>query len=180
MLQPSLLRRYPFFGALTDAQLEAVAQLAEEVHRPLGEALFYEGQPADTLWVVLEGNVSLRHSVEAAGKAHARTTEAVYHLLEDGAPVPLLDGQGGIFAEMDVGVAGPGEIVGISALISPYRLTATARAQQDSRLACIDAVALRAACEQDASLGCALLQATAQVALQRLHFTRQQLLDERR
>jgi hypothetical protein len=43
----------------------------------------------------------------------------------------------------------------------------------------VDAVALRALGAADRALACALLQATAQVALKRLHFTRQQLLAER-
>jgi CRP-like cAMP-binding protein len=179
MIEPALLSHYPFFSALTEAQLQTLAQMAEEVHQPENGALFYEGRPADTLWLVLEGGVSLRHSVEAAGVAHARATEAVYHLFEDSAP-PLLEGQGGVFAEMDVGEIGPGEIVGISALIAPYRMTATARARQPSRLLRIDAVSMREACAQDAKLACALLQATARVALDRLHFARQKLLTERR
>jgi CRP-like cAMP-binding protein len=173
------LRRYPGFEALSEAQLQAVSQTAQEVRVPAGAALFFEGQPADTLWLVLEGGARLRHSVEAAGAAHARATEAVYHLLEEGAPIPLLEGQSGVYTELDVGQAGPGEIVGISALIAPYRLTATARASVDSRLLRFDAVALRALCAQDTALACALLHATAQIALQRLHFTRQQLLAER-
>jgi CRP-like cAMP-binding protein len=175
-----VLRRYPYFEALTEAQLRAVGEAAEEVRVPAGAALFFEAQPADTLWLVLEGGARLRHSVEAAGEAHARATEAVYHLLEEGAPIPLLEGQSGVYTEVDVGEAGPGEIVGISALIAPYRLTATARSSVDSRMVRVDAVALRALCAEDSALACALLQATAQVALKRLHFTRQQLLAERR
>jgi CRP-like cAMP-binding protein len=174
-----VLRHYPFFEALTEAQLGAVSEAAEEVQVPEGAALFFEGQAADTLWLVREGAARLRHSVEAAGEAHLRTTEAVYQLMEEGAPIPLLEGQSGVYTELDVGEAGPGEILGISALIAPYRLTATARASVDSRMVRLDAVALRALCAKDCALASALLQAIGQVALKRLHYTRQQLLAER-
>jgi CRP-like cAMP-binding protein len=174
-----LLRRYPFFEGLAEAQLRAVSETAVVGRVLAGAALFFEGQPADTLWLVVEGRARLRHSVEAAGAAHARATEAVYQLMEEGTPIPLLEGQRGVYAELDVGEAGPGEVVGISALIPPYRLTATARASVDSRMVRLDAGALRALCAQDCVLASALLQATAQVALKRLHFTRQQLLAER-
>jgi CRP-like cAMP-binding protein len=179
MAMADMLRRYPFFEGLTEEQLGAVSEAAAEVRVPAGAALFFEGQPADTLWLVVEGGARLRHSVEAAGAAHARTTEAVYHLIEEGAPIPLLEGQSGVYTELDVGEAAPGEIVGISALIAPYRLTATARASVDSRMVRVDAERLRTLCAADSALACALLQATAQVALKRLHFTRQQLLAER-
>lgn len=179
MSELELLLRCPFFDALTQRQLQSLAALADEVHQPADKALFYEGQPADTIWLVLGGRVGLRHAAEGAGVAHTRTTEAIYHLIEEGAPIPMLEGQSEAFAEISVGEIGPGEILGISALIPPYQRTATARALVSSRLLRLDAVALREACAQDYSLERALLRATAQAALQRLHVTRQQLIFER-
>ena len=39
MISPEILRRYPFFGFMTDAELKAVAMIAEEVSYKEGETL---------------------------------------------------------------------------------------------------------------------------------------------
>jgi len=45
MVSPELIRRYPFFGGLTESQLAGIAMIAEEVSFPKGAVIFEEGSP---------------------------------------------------------------------------------------------------------------------------------------
>ena len=175
MVASELLRHYLFFTDLTEAQLKSIAGLAEEVHCQAGEALFHEGHAADALYLLMDGRVALYHNVLDEDEATVRTAEAVHLLMEDGADVPMLEGQSDVFKEYPVGDVRPSEIVGISVLIPPYRLTATARTTCPSRLLKIDAVGLRQLCQEDPEMGLGLMSATARTALERLHAARQQL-----
>lgn len=151
MISPELLRRYPFFCCLDDAQQKAVAMIAEEISVPAGTVLFEEGQLANALYLLLEGSVDLYFTVPG-------------------------EGQGKPGKEFWVGEINPGEPLGISALIEPYRLTAMARARTSSRLLKVDAAALRALCEVDNRMAYALLRQVAKAAMERLHATRVQMV----
>lgn len=150
MISPELLRRYPFFCCLDDAQQKAVAMIAEEISVPAGTVLFEEGQPADTLYFLLEGSVDLYFTVPGEGSKPGK--------------------------EFWVGEINPGEPLGISALIEPYRLTAMARAGAPSRLLKVNAAALRALCEVDNRMAYALMRQVAKAAMERLHATRVQMV----
>jgi len=176
MVSSQLLRRFRFFDALDGDELRDVAALAETITVHQGEAIFFEARPADSMFLLAEGAVDLYHNVEAPGADHARAARALTQLMEEGAGIPLLEGQVGALAEWKVGEIGPGELVGMSALIPPYVLTATARAGRDCQLVKIDAVALRQKGEQDLRLMNRLLAATAQVAMARLKYARSRLI----
>jgi hypothetical protein len=40
MISPEMLKRYPFFGQLSDGHIKALAAIAEEVTWESGEAIF--------------------------------------------------------------------------------------------------------------------------------------------
>jgi CRP-like cAMP-binding protein len=44
---------------LTDAQLEQLVEAGTEVRFEAGDVIFEEGQPADYLWILLEGRLEL-------------------------------------------------------------------------------------------------------------------------
>jgi CRP-like cAMP-binding protein len=175
MVATDLLRQFSFFDGLTSEQLQAVAVVTGEIRQGAGEALFYEHGPADALYLVIEGEVALFHSRDSAGNTRPRRLEALYQMVAHGTAIPLLEGQDAIYTEYLVGRVGAGEIVGISALLAPHVMTATARTQVPSRLLRLDAAALRARADGDAALGCALMRAAGQVAMARLHFARTRL-----
>ena len=150
MISPELLRRYPFFSFLTDAQRKAVAMIAEGTACESGVVIFKEGDLADNLYLLLEGSVDLYFTPRA----------------ENG-DLP--------HEEILVGEINPGEPFGISALIEPHLLNATARAAKPSQVLRLEGSALRALCEVDCALGYALMRQVAKAALERLHFTRIQL-----
>lgn len=146
MVSPELLRRYPFFCCLDDAQLKALAMIGEESAFEQGAILFEEGEPARHLWLLMDGSVDLYYQAGANGGA------------------ALLVGQ-----------INPGEPFAISALIEPYRLTSSARAGEDCHALRFDSSALRALCEVDCKLGYSLMRQLATSAIERLNFTRVEL-----
>ena len=150
MISPELLRRYPFFSFLADTQQKAIAMIAEETAFESGVVIFEEGEPASDLFLLLEGSVDLFFTPRA----------------ENGSPP---------HEEILVGEINPGEPFGISALIEPHRLNASARAAKASKVLKLEGSALRALCEVDCALGYALMRQVAKAALERLHFTRIQL-----
>jgi CRP-like cAMP-binding protein len=72
---------------------------------------------------------------------------------------------------------GEGEIVGVSWLIPPYRLTYDAKAIELTRAIAMDAACLRGKCEADHDLGYEMMKRFMPVLIQRLQATRLQILD---
>lgn len=72
---------------------------------------------------------------------------------------------------------GPGEIVGVSWLIPPYRWSYDARALEPVRAISLDAECLRGKCDADHSLGYEMMVRFVPILAQRLQATRLQLLD---
>lgn len=177
MVTAELFNRYPLFANLTQAQRSQLASLAQSVQAQPGEALFREGNPADMLWLLLEGRVALYHNVRSEDVTSTRTLEAMNRLMEDGTDVPLLEGQSDVFKEYRVGEIVAPAVIGISVLVPPHRLTATARAIQPSHLLTLNGVAMRELCQADPQLGYGVMGAIAQTAMARLHFARQQLTE---
>lgn len=155
MISPELLRQYRFFGMLTESQLREIAMLTEEETYENGEVIFRAGEPANALYFLLEGSVDLEYA--AAGMESAGMESAS---LETGLPV---------------GEINPGEPFGISALIEPYRLTASARTTRRCRALKLDARKLRALFEQDRRVAYLFTVQAAKAAIERLHDTRVQL-----
>lgn len=150
MISPELLRRYPFFAFLDEAQLRALAMLSEEIELADGTLVFDTDRPADALCLLTEGNLELYYAVVDREDPELRK-------------------------EFFLSEFSPGDIFGISALIEPYIYTASVRASTTSRVVKIDGVGLRALCEVDLKMAVGLMKATAKTAMERLTDTRVQL-----
>ncbi len=150
MISPELLRRYPFFGPFNDAQLRAIAMIADEDSADQGGVLFEECAPANTLYLLLEGDIDLYYK-----------SEEEYH------PVTK--------KEFLVGEINPGEIFAVSSLIHPYIFSATARASQPCRFVKIDATELRKLLDNDPHMGYIAMQQITKAVAERLAYTRIQL-----
>lgn len=72
---------------------------------------------------------------------------------------------------------GPGELVGVSWLIPPYKWTFDARARELVRAISIDANCLRNKCEADHDLGYEVMKRFMSILVQRLQATQLQILD---
>jgi CRP-like cAMP-binding protein len=150
MVSPETFRRYPFFALLTPDQLAQVAMLTEENEFTDGATLFEQKDRAERLYFLLEGCVDLYYTVVESFLPADRREALVCQI-------------------------NPGEIFGISALIPPHEMTATARSAGRSRVMEINAGELAALCAQDAQLEILLLRRVAQAAMQRLHAAHIQL-----
>jgi CRP/FNR family transcriptional regulator, cyclic AMP receptor protein len=147
MISPELLRRFPFFGQLTEADLKSIAMICEEQEIKAGTVILEECGVADTLYFLIDGSVDLTYKSEE--EFYPKTHK-----------------------EFDVGEINPGEPFGISAMIDPYRLNATAKAARDCRLIAIDAVPLRSLMEENCRLGFVLLKQISKATMERLASTR--------
>lgn len=150
MISTDILNRFPPFKAISEEALRAVALAAETVTSAPGDVLFECNQPASAFYLLMGGTLELWIvSVDRNGNAYSNFYPA--------------------------GEVRAGEVVGISALISPYVYTATAQATKASTLLRFDARALRQLAEEDARLDSALMHMVAQATMSRLHDARSQL-----
>lgn len=149
MISPELLRRYPFFGFMSDHCFKTIAMHAEEEKFKNGDVILEEGQEATALYFLMEGGVALLYD-------RGGTKD-----------------QGN--KELHVGDINAGEPFGISALIEPHLLTATVKATQDSRAIRIEASAIQELCMDNPEFAFKLMKKIASAAIERLNATRIQL-----
>ena len=150
MVSPELLRRYPFFANLNNAQMRALAMIADESSYDAGTSILREGEQAGWFFLLIDGSIDLTYKSEE--DYHPKTTKV-----------------------FQVGEVNPGEVFGISALIEPYQYNATATASVHSQVIRFDANALRTLLDLDSSLACAIIRQIAKAAMERLNYTRIQL-----
>lgn len=150
MISSELLRRYPFFGQINDAQLRHLAMLGEQISFDDNQLIFEEGQTASTLFFLLDGCIDLYYTISDASR------------MQDRKEIPV--------CEINVG-----EPFGISTLIEPHILTSTARSRGQSKVLSFSNGGLKALTQEDPSLELFLLRRLAQTAIDRLYATRTQL-----
>lgn len=150
MISPETLKRYRFFGLLNEDQLSALAVIAEPIDWGPQEMVFEHGDAADALYLLTEGSVDL------------------YERSED-----CLDPN--LRADFLVGEINPGEVFGISALIPPYRLTASALAAKPSAGIRFDATRLHYLCQVETDLENRILRQLTKSIFERLSYARIQL-----
>jgi CRP/FNR family transcriptional regulator len=150
MISPEILRRYPFFGTLSDQQLKSLAMIGEELTFEKDTVICEEGQPANAFYLLLEGGVSLYYKSEE--EFYPKTRK-----------------------DFLVGEINPGEVFAISILVEPYKYTATVKAEQKSRVIKFDAGEINRLIEKDPRLYCILMREIAKAAMERLAYARVQL-----
>jgi CRP/FNR family cyclic AMP-dependent transcriptional regulator len=139
MISLQTLYRFPLFAGLDEETLKAIAIPSEMVEASRGEWLFHEGDPADSLYIVLEGSIDLKMALN--GDPHYGDLERLNF----------------------------GEVVGWSALVEPFVYTLGAVAVDDgTRLARLDAGHLRALMERDPEVGYRLMRRMAGIIRRRL------------
>ena len=154
MISPEVLRKYEFFGFLSDKYFDEVAMISDPVSWKSGETIFEIDTEATFLYLLESGEVELHYRV-------------VDTLVSDKSK------------EFYVGSINPGEMFGLSALMPPYEYTATCQTSQDSKGIKVDAKKLLMLVEADAGLGHALMSAVAKAAFDRLNMARTELVAAR-
>jgi CRP-like cAMP-binding protein len=150
MISPELLRRYPFFSQLSEANLKAIAMISDEQEIKAGTLIFEEGQSADYFYFLIDGSIDLTYSV---GEGLVPKTRKVFQ----------------------VGEINPGEVFGISALVEPFIINISGAAAKNCRVIVTDAKALRAMMEMDNHMGYVFMTQVAKVALEQMIAIRIQL-----
>jgi CRP-like cAMP-binding protein len=144
MISPEQLRRYPYFADVQEASLRQVAMISEEKSIPAGAVIFEEGDAADNLYIIADGEIDIEYTL---GSGEKRTVDTVV----------------------------AGELSMWSALVEPYKSTATGTAKSDTKLIAIDGGKLRDLCEQDHDLGYRMLICLTKLLAARLEGARVQL-----
>ncbi len=141
-----IISGHALFSGLDETFLDLVTGCSKNTRFDDGAYLGREGAPADELFLIRHGQVSLQIAAPGRGSVSFMT-------------------------------AGPGETIGLSWLVPPYRWTYDARAAGLVRAIAIDAACLRNKCEADHDLGYEVMKRLAPVLVDRLHSTRLQMLD---
>ena len=150
MISPEILRRYPYFGSLSSSQLEELANIAEVVIFAKGATIFEECQPANDLYLLVKGSVDFFYKSEE--EFHPKGSK-----------------------EFSVGEVNPSEPFGLSSLLDPYVLNATARASQECQVIKINALELRKLFIQDQVFAYHMMLQTGKALMERLSSLRVQL-----
>jgi CRP-like cAMP-binding protein len=136
------LKKVKLFESLSEDQLEAIIQLAQEKSREPGEEIFKHGQKAKAFYILLDGSVSLRIKAEEGIDLMAETLEKT------------------------------GSIFGSAALIKPYVYNVTAKCIKRTRALALDSAGFQEMKEQNPLIGLAVMTELAQLYFNRLNTTR--------
>lgn len=123
-----LLRKTDLFQGLGDAEIRRFSTVARPEGLRAGEYLFLLGDNADRLYVISAGRVDLCF------------------------PMPL----GGVVTDISVESVGPGNTLGWSALVKPYRFTLSARVAESGEALAFTRADLLRLFEAEPSIGYAL------------------------
>jgi CRP-like cAMP-binding protein len=141
------LRNVELFEGATDELLAKVAEIAEEKTFVLGEMIFEEGEKADWVYVLLEGNV--RISIDLTSKPAYITVAMIQE---------------------------PQWAFGWSGIVAPYRYTASATCETETRVLAIPGIKFEEVLEQEPECGCTVLKKLTELISNRLRNSRMTLL----
>src|SRR5512132_4075031 len=146
----------------------------EGLDRILREHPFFCGLPTQFYGFV--GGCATNVVFEAGARIFHEGGEAGhFYLLREGqVALELASGEGAVITFQTIGA---GEVLGASWLVPPYRWTFDARALERTRAIALDAVCVRAKCEQNPELGWDLMKRLAPVLVERMQAARLQMLD---
>lgn len=143
MITPHILSQASLFEKLTEEQLKAIAEISEEETCQQGEVLFWEGDPAESLYILVEGEINI--FVQLSSRPERITVSVISQ---------------------------PYQTLGWSGLVAPNVYTASALCEVDSRLVAIDGAALTEILKDDPAMGFVVLGCIAEVMSSRMRNTR--------
>ena len=140
----------------------------------LGEHPFFAGLPPDTLELIAGCGHNV-HFAEDSRIISESDPADIFYVLRRGKVAIEIDTprRGPLVIE----TIGPGDLLGVSWLLPPYRWTFDARAVEPTGAIAIDAACLRGKCDDDPVLGYEMFKRFAGLVRDRLQATRLQLVD---
>ncbi|MDD5433800.1 MAG: cyclic nucleotide-binding domain-containing protein [Nitrospira sp.] len=140
------IKRIDFFKDFTEDELNAVQKICNEESYSAGAVIFNEDEPALHLYVLKTGKVSIDIKVDSGRYLSVLTLSN--------------------FADP----------LGWSALVEPFRFTASGRCVEDSTIISIDAMKLLELIKNDYRMGFLIMRRIAQLISHRIKDTRFQLI----
>lgn len=140
----------------------------------LAEHPFFAGLSAETVELIAGCGQNVRFAQDERIIAENEPADRFWVLRSGRVAIEVDDPRQG---PLVIETIGPGELVGVSWLLPPYRWTFDARAVEPTRAVAIDAGCLRGKCDDDAELGYEMFKRFAGLVRDRLQATRLQLLD---
>ncbi|HUS70734.1 MAG TPA: ATP-binding protein [Anaerolineae bacterium] len=151
MIPIQLLRKVSIFEGLTDTQLERIAEICSEETHPAGSLILEEGEPAERLYILREGRVSLEMGVRMWPERRVR--------------------------QLRVEVLNAGQPFGLSTLTNSDVWTMSARAVDRCRSIALGAQDLRRLMDSDPAMGYEINAGLTNVLAERLRYTRLSLTE---
>lgn len=148
IVDSNLMKTLVFFDGLNEGGLAKLAELATILEMPADTELLREGEPAEYVYILLEGRVSLC------------------------LPMP-----GKVCADTAVSTLSTGQLLGWSALLPCSRSQASVYTLKTCRFVRFSAAELRSLCEHDHELGYHIMKNALTAVGQRLSECRMQQLD---
>jgi len=136
------LKKVGLFQSLSNDQLKTIAKLCQEMSFKPGEEIFKQGKKAETLYVLLDGTVTLRIKAEEEIDLMAET------LKETGA------------------------VFGTASLMSPHISNVTARCLKNTKALAIASTGFQEILRRDPLIGFEVMTKLAQLYFQRLNSSR--------
>ena len=146
MISPELLRRYTYFADIGEDALKEVAMISEEITADASSTLFCEGDRADSMYILVDGEVDLQYTL---GSGELRTVDTL--------------------------VAGDLLLWSAVVDPYKCTATGTVRSTKKVKLISIDGVKLRKLCEDNHDLGYRMLISVTTLLATRLEGARIQL-----
>ena len=138
MVSPELIRRYPYFSGISIAQLNMLANIAEEVEFEPGQYFHHEGDDINKVFIIIEGEVSLVTSLPQQNK------------------------------EVVINTIGAEDVFGWTSLLPPFTAGAGAKSNTKCKLIEFNAAELRAKFTEDYEFGYLMMMKIAQIIRDRL------------
>ncbi|MCP3988270.1 MAG: cyclic nucleotide-binding domain-containing protein [Actinomycetia bacterium] len=140
----------------------------------LDQQRFFAGLSAEAMEAIAGCGQEVKLDQETIVLVENQPADTFYLLLSGLVALEVATPRQGPFV---IETIGPGEILGVSWLLPPYRWTFDARVVSEAHTIAIDAICLRQRCDADPRLGYELFQRFASPIRDRLQATRLQLID---
>jgi len=166
MVDKEMVFKFDFFSGVSEDNLREIADQCTIREFKENDVIFDSGDPADTLYGVMEGIVELsivfKDRILKADIRYEEAKLAHYEEVENPITVDRIEA---------------GEVFGWSSLAVPDARTATARCLEPVRVFALPAADLKARFQKDPALGYAIMEKLSNVIARRLQKRTEKLVD---
>jgi signal transduction histidine kinase len=142
---PEIFRRFKAFESFTDKELAEIAKLTQEKSCQPGMTLFSESTPAEKLYLILEGKISLEKKVQLSRSGSSR--------------------------QATVSIQGPGQMAGWTSIVAPHVYTLSGVCLEPAKLLVLDGQDIQRFIAEDPEAGLKFMAIIATIIRQRMEAT---------